>query len=128
MSFQWTVTPEQAFVPLYAQYADQLEQEITSLAERMTDEITAYMKQNAPWTDRTGEARASLYSVVQHEARQMISVLVSHGTLIPYGVYLELSYGGKNAIIAPTIDIFGPRLWREVQAVVQRATSGTGAG
>lgn len=120
MSFSWQVTPDAAFVPLYEQYGETLEREIIALAERMTDEITAYMKLNAPWTDRTGEARANLYSVVQTEAGQMVSILISHGSLIPYGVYLELAYAGRFAIISPTIDAFGPRVFREVQALLQR--------
>lgn len=124
MSFSWQVTPEQAFVPLVSLYADQIEREIVELCERMADEITEYMKDNAPWTDRTGAARASLFTLVEHEARQMVSILVSHGSLIPYGVYLELNYGGRFAIIAPTIDWFGPRLFHEVQAIVQRVRVG----
>lgn len=124
MSFSWTITPEQAFLPLYAQYAETLEREIVALAERMTDEITEWMKANASWTDRTGEARDSLFSVVQHEARQMVSILISHGSLIPYGVYLELSHGGRFAIIAPAIDQFGPRMFHEVQAILQRVRVG----
>jgi hypothetical protein len=124
MSFQWQITPEQAFMPLYAQYAEELEAEIVALCERLADEITEYMKENAPWQDRTGEARASLYTLVEHEARQMVSILLSHGSLIPYGVYLELSYGGQYAIIAPTIDWYGPRLFHEVQAIVERVRVG----
>ena len=120
MSFSWQVTPEQAFVPLYAQYAQELEREIVQLAERMADEIVEYMKSEAPWQDRTGEARANLFTLVQHEAGQMVSILLSHGSLIPYGVYLELGYGGRFAIIAPSIDWFGPRLFHEVQAILQR--------
>lgn len=120
MSFSWQVTPEQAFVPLYAQYAEELEREIVALAEQMTDEITEYMKAEARWTDRTGETRASLFSTVQHEARHMVSILVSHGSLITWAAYLELGFGGRFAIIAPTIDWFGPRVFHEVQAILQR--------
>ena len=120
MSFSWQITPEAAFVPLYAQYAAELEQEIVALAQRITDEITAYMQSNAPWTDRTGDARASLFSVVQHEAKQMVTILLSHGSLIEYDIYLELAHQGRFAIIAPSVDVWGPRVFQEVRAIVQR--------
>lgn len=120
MSFSWRITPDDAFGPLAGAYAEQIEQGIVDLCERLTDEITDYMKENAPWTDRTGAARDSLYSVVQHEVRQAVSILLSHGSLIPYGVYLELSHGGRYAIIAPSVDWWGPRVFHEVQAMINR--------
>lgn len=120
MSFNWTVTPEAAWIPLYAQMFEQIEAEIVAVAEQLTDEITEYMKQNAPWTDRTGDARANLYSVVRHAARQSIEILLSHGSLIPYGIYLELLHAGRFAIIAPSVDVWGPRMFHETQAILRR--------
>lgn len=120
MSFNWTVTPEAAWIPLYAQRAEQIEAEIVALANQLTDDITEYMKQNAPWTDRTGDARANLYSVVQHAARRTVSILLSHGSLIPYGVYLEVLHAGRFAIIAPSVDVWGPQMLQGVQAILRR--------
>ena len=123
MSFNWTVTPEAAWVPLYAQRAEQIEVEIVALANQLTDDITDYMKQNAPWTDRTGDARANLYSVVQHAARQTVTILLSHGSLIPYGVYLEVLHAGCFAIIAPSVDVWGPQMLQGVRAILRRHLS-----
>ena len=123
MSFNWTVTPEAAWVPLYAQRAEQIEVEIVALANQLTDDITDYMKQNAPWTDRTGDARANLYSVVQHAARQTVTILLSHGSLIPYGVYLEVLHAGRFAIIAPSVDVWGPQMLQGVRAILRRHLS-----
>lgn len=120
MSFSWQITPQQAWIPLYDQHLAQIEVELVAVAEKLTDEITDYMKQNAPWQDRTGAARASLYSVVQHAARQSVTILLSHGSLIPYGIYLEILNGGRLAIIAPSVDIWGPRMFHETQAILRR--------
>lgn len=123
MPFTWEVTPEQAWIPLYAQKFEAIERDIVAVAEALTDDITAYMKANAPWADRTGAARENLYSVVQHAARESVSILLSHGSLIPYGVYLEVLNAGRFAIIAPSVDVWGPRMMAEVQGVLSRHLS-----
>lgn len=120
MSFSWTVTPEQAFIPLYALYAERIESEIVALANGLTDEIADYMKAEARWTDRTGNARAGLYSDVIHVARQSVTILASHGPAIPYAIYLETVSAGRFGIIADTIDWWGPRVFHEVQAIMAR--------
>lgn len=57
-------------------------------------------KENAPWKDRTGNARQSLYARVEREGDQ-VYLYLSHG--VDYGIYLEVSKAGRNAIIWPTI-------------------------
>lgn len=124
MSFAWTVSPEEALVPLVDAYAEAIEREIVALADGMTDEITSYMKTEARWTDRTGEARANLYSDVIHVARQSVTIIVRHGPTIHYGIYLETVSGGRFGIIADTVDWFGPLLFYRVREIVQKVRAG----
>lgn len=74
------------------------------------------MKSNASWTDRTGNARQSLNAEVEDMAMDMVEIVLSHG--VEYGIYLELSHGGAYAIIAPAVDVFAPRIWADVRAML----------
>lgn len=120
MSFSWTVTPEAAWLPLYAIYAQRIEDEIVAMANGLTDEIADWMKAEARWTDRTGQTREALYSDVIHVARVSVAILASHGPTITWAEALETVSGGRFGIIADTIDWWGPRVFHEVQAIMAR--------
>jgi hypothetical protein len=104
--------------------ADAIERDIVALVERMLDPAQAWMQANAPWTDRTGQARANLYTDLEHAARQSVGMLLAHGPTISYSVYLETMQMGRFAILAPAVDWWAPVLFREVQAIVRRHTGG----
>lgn len=72
-------------------------------------EAEAQAKLTAPWTDRTGNARNSIggYSPVEGGQGKVVGVL-SIGMF--YGVFLELSNGGKYRIVWPTLEWEGARL------------------
>lgn len=65
----------------------------------------SYMKANAPWTDRTGNARNGL-------GAQAYRIDPEHGIVlfhsVPYGIWLEVKYSGRDAIIDPTLQYMGP--------------------
>ncbi len=63
------------------------------------------MKANAPWTDRTGAARNGLGTQVMVDTDK-VAIVLYH--TVSYGVYLELRWGGKYAIIEPTMAASGP--------------------
>lgn len=60
----------------------------------------AYAKTNAPWTNRTGAARATLTgeSSVRGASGE---ITVGHG--VDYGIWLEVSNGRKCAVIPQTM-------------------------
>lgn len=63
-----------------------------------------YMKENAPWTDRTTAARNGLFTVprstdTKHE------ITFSH--TVPYGIWLEIANSGKYEIIMPSVRHIG---------------------
>lgn len=64
----------------------------------------AYMKKNAPWIDRTGNARGSLHTRVEKGVSQQTLVL-AHG--MPYGIWLEVRWAGRYSIIRPTLPTLG---------------------
>jgi hypothetical protein len=57
-------------------------------------------KQNAPWRDRTGNARNSIFGVGVKEDR----IRAYHGIGMFYGVFLELSFQGRYRVIWPTME------------------------
>ena len=71
-------------------------------------EITAAQMENSskttrPWTDRTGDARRSIYGYADITPK---TIVIYHGIRVDYGKYLELSHGGKYRVIAPTVNSF----------------------
>ena len=59
-----------------------------------------YARTNAPWTDRTGKARAGLKTSTKKYTAK-VSVKLFH--TVDYGVYLEKANSGRYAILLPTL-------------------------
>jgi hypothetical protein len=115
MSFQWQVTPQDAFGGLAANYVAAIRQAVGLLAQRWAPTIEAWMKQEAVWQDHTGNARQTLHSEVEGLGTDMITIILAHG--MSYGIYLELSHGGRFSVIGPALDHFGPLIWQDVVAL-----------
>jgi hypothetical protein len=89
-----------------------------ALAEKAQDfaaELVSYAKNNAPWEDRTGAARQGLEGEVEIGDDQF-TITLSH--TVEYGIWLEIRWGGRYAIIIPTVETMGPKLWNKVQGIV----------
>jgi hypothetical protein len=80
---------------------------MVAAAGRTAPQAEAWMKSNARWTDRTGNARNGLTarSVVSTNS---VKVVLSHS--VPYGIWLEVRWDGKYAIIEPAIQEWAPRM------------------
>ena len=85
---------------------------------RQADRLREQMKREAPWTDQTGAARRQLLAEVEQDDDK-IALVLSHG--VPYGKFLELSNGGRYAIIGPTIMKEGWGLMRGMTGLMDRA-------
>ena len=97
-------------------YGEDAKQAIQQLALAWAPKLEAYAKQNARWNDRTTNARQSLYAVVD-STNGRTTIYLSHG--IAYGVYLELLYQGRLAIILATLEAH----YEPIQADVRRLFS-----
>lgn len=116
MSVEWTKRPEDALSELTDAYARAIQRGLVALGLRYAPQIEAWMKKNAVWTDRTGNARQTLWSDVMEVGTQAVVIILSHG--MDYGVFLELANAGTYAIITPALDHFAPRIWRDVQRMM----------
>lgn len=76
-------------------------------AKVVEPQAEAYMKSNATWTDRTGNARNGLkaQTVV---SKNSVAIYLFHQ--VPYGPWLELRWSGRYQIINPTVEVFAPVL------------------
>ena len=68
-------------------------------------DMEAYAKSNRPWTDRTGNARRTLEGVAGRQGNRFSVGVEGH---MPYSVFLELGFGGRYSILAPTVRHFAP--------------------
>lgn len=76
----------------------------------------AEMRANASWRDRTGNARAGLRAEAFHELnRHGIDLFHS----VPYGIWLEVRWGGRYAIIDPTLQRQGIEVMKTIASLMR---------
>lgn len=78
----------------------------------------AHMKTNAPWNDQTGNARNGLSAQAFHEPSIRHGITLAHG--VPYGIWLEVRFEGKNAIVGPTLQEIGPQVMQTLNLALAR--------
>lgn len=93
--------------------ADGLSQAVQDRLLTEADNMQSYAQANAPWSDRTGEARAGLTAEVDSDKG---NVYVSLFHTVDYGRWLETIQGGRYAIIMPTIELFAGQVFEDVGA------------
>ncbi len=74
-----------------------------------------YAKTNASWTDRTGNARQTLHAEVQQLSKDAVALYLAHG--MDYGIWLEVRWGGRFAIIWPTIQAHLQDIFNMLQGI-----------
>jgi len=118
----WT-RPPSALNPAIAAYGDKVTAAVIAVAKFIGAKAESYAKANAPWTDRTANARQGLFYAVDAEsggevsgsarlsgqeseaisaAKDVVALYLSHS--MNYGVFLELSNAGRYKIIMPTLE------------------------
>lgn len=90
---------------------------ITAAVGYHATRAVGFARQNAPWADRTSNARNGLFATAERDAPRY-RIIVGHS--VPYGVWLEVRWSGRYQIIRPTIDHEGPELMRTVQTMYAR--------
>ena len=76
-------------------------------------------RSNASWTDRTGNARNGLFA--DHDKIPMVVHQLTIYHTMPYGLWLEVRWSGRYAIIGPTMFEISPQLAIVVTEAVKRA-------
>jgi hypothetical protein len=80
--------------------------------------VEGYARINAKWTDQTGNARQGLRATEEHIPRVRHSIVLSHS--VPYGIWLEVRFEGRYAVIEPTIRVQGPLVMATLAGLLGR--------
>jgi len=80
-----------------------------------------YAKSNAPWTDRTSNARNGLTARAGKEGSTHY-IVIAHQ--VPYGIYLETRWGGKYAILNETVQAMMPQVMQTLNGSLDNYTGG----
>lgn len=115
MGFKWDVPPGQSLEQLGNNYARAVFTSGRKIAHKRAADMEEYAKANAPWQDRTGDARRGLNATVE-ETGPIGTIVLAHG--VSYGLWLEIANGGQYSILPQTIDLFAPLVMRDLQRML----------
>lgn len=119
-------TPEKMLEEVATKYVRAIQKSIVAIAQARAPEIADYMRANHPWQNQTGEAESKLGVRVEEIETELVELLLEHGAF--HGWYLEginpatmreMMRGGQYAILAPTVDAFGPVLMADIRRLVE---------
>lgn len=119
---------------------DQIQTRLRSLDARLAIAVDAlmdyyalkgmgYLKTDAPWTDRTGAARTGLHTSVGGYSRGADGRFMSGSNnqrvitfahSVNYGIWLEVKYSGRDAVIMPTVLKTGGELMQALQSIMRQ--------
>jgi len=98
-------TPPSELARSLEQYGDRVLTAVAAVAQYVATQMQDAAKANAPWTDRTGNARTGLFGTSEADfASKVVTIYLSHSATLDYGIWLELVGEGKNAIIMSTME------------------------
>ena len=101
---RWT-TPPSELATAIERYGDRVLTAVAAVAQRVATEMQNQAKADAPWTDRTGNARTGIFGTSEADfAAHVVTIYLSHGATISYGVWLELANSGSYAVIMRTME------------------------
>jgi hypothetical protein len=100
---RWT-TPPSELATAVERYGDRVLQAVAAVCQYVATQMQNDAKSNAPWTDRTGNARTGIFGTSEADfANKVVAIYLSHGATIDYGVWLELAHSSRYGIIMRTM-------------------------
>lgn len=114
----WNIDPVEYMAAVVAERIDAIEQDVVRLIDDLTTQVEAWMKANARWTDRTGNARAGLYADIEHVVHQGVYLLMSHDVTLDYTWFLEAN--PRTALLGDTADHWWPVILRGAMEIARR--------
>jgi len=92
-------------------WAERRREAVIALAKNWAGQLEGRAKENAPWENRTHNARNGLFGTTELRGLMRNEVVIRLGHSVEYGVFLELARDGRYAILKPTIDAAIPEIW-----------------
>lgn len=90
-----------SLTPALQRMLPRLDAAVNEIFDAMALRAESSMRAQAQWTDRTGNARNGL--MAEHVSVPMVSHALVLYHSMPYGVYLEVRWSGKYAVIGPVM-------------------------
>lgn len=118
MTVSWNMDPGAYFAAITRQRANAIEHDVVQLIDGLTEQASAWMKQNARWQDRTGNARAGLWSDIDHVVHKAVYLLMSHDVTLDYTWFLEAN--PKTTLLGDAADHFWPVILRGAMEIARR--------
>jgi hypothetical protein len=100
-----------------AQFEFKMREGFEDIIRSFKDELVEYARSNAPWEDRTGDARSGLDAEFYGD-EDAVGITLYHS--VDYGVWLEIRWGGRYAIILPTVEAMGPKLLKAMERMMDK--------
>ena len=101
---RWS-TPPSELATAVERYGDRVLQAMAGIAQYVATQMQNQAQADAPWTDRTGNARTGLFGTSEADfGAKVVTIYLSHGATISYGVWLELAASGKWGVIMRTME------------------------
>ena len=94
-----------------------LDSGLFALTEYWASQSQNRLRANAPWTDRTGNARNGLMG---RAGREGSSYTVDMFHSVPYGIWLEVRWGGRYSTILPTLQEVSPQVMAHARGLIGR--------
>lgn len=98
-------------------YEQKIYESLKLVAEYWSPIIETYAKQHASWSDRTGNARQSLHTIVKELSRDTVAIYLTHG--VDYGLFLETRWAGRYGILADSLQAHYEPISRMLQRVLK---------
>lgn len=97
-------------------YEQSIYKAVRSVAEYYAPIVEATAKEDAPWTDRTGNARSGLQGLVDDISETVVALYLIHK--MEYGVWLELVHQERYAVILPTMQAHYADIFNMLKSVL----------
>ncbi len=108
---------EDSLSPNLVAFPDKVDRALAGVTEYHATRAEGYMRENAPWTDRTSVARNGLFATAEHE--HLHHTIICYHTA-RYGIWLEVAHNGQYRIIVPTIVDQGRETMETVRGLFRR--------
>lgn len=77
-----------------------------------------FMRANAPWTDRTGNARQGLFARNFRRGPLSYTIVLWHS--VPYGIWLEIAMDRRYKIIEPAWRRTGSQVMSDLNKIMRK--------
>ena len=141
VTLRWVKTPSSLARKIHT-YGQRILVAVHAVAVYVGQKMQNEGRANAPWEDRTGNARSGLFFAVdgfglgtvtgqvrpgvQEVATDMVTVsgdkdtlLIAFGHTVYYGKYLELDHGGRYAVVMSTMEHNLPTLEKMLKSLLK---------